>query len=84
MKSSRSYERDIAITFFHQCTYHFSVETIQEYRLGEKYLSFNSDKNYKIRSFFVMQLPRMHYFLAKEEKIEYSIIVNRLRKDQNP
>ena len=81
MKSSKSYERDIAITFFHLCTFFFSVETIQEYRIGEKFLSFNSDKNYKIRAFFINHLPRMAYFLAKEELIEYSVIVNILKKD---
>lgn len=83
MKSSRSFERDIALSFFYSCTFQFSIDTVQEYRLGEKYLSFNTDKNYKIRTSFIEHLPRILYFLTKEEKIEYSIIVNRLKKDQD-
>ena len=81
MKSSKSYERDVALTFFHRCTYYFSIEMVQEYRLGEKYLFFNSDKNYKIKHFFISHLSRMIYFLTKEERIEMSIIINRLKKD---
>jgi hypothetical protein len=56
----------------------------QEYRLGEKYLSFNTDKNFKVKASFIKHLPRMYYFLTREEKIEHAIILPRLAKDPDP
>lgn len=57
------------------------MELFQEYRLGEKYLAFNVDKNFKVRTAFIKRLPRITYFLAREEKIELAIIISRLAKD---
>jgi hypothetical protein len=37
----------------------------QEYRLGEKYLSFSTDKNFKVKSTFIRHLPRLVYFLTR-------------------
>lgn len=54
-----------------------------EYKLGEKYLSFNNDKVFRVKAKFINYLPRIYYFLNKEERLEYSIILTRLAKDQD-
>jgi hypothetical protein len=52
--------------------------------MGEKYLQFNTEKALKNKLNFIEFLPRLTHFLTKEEKIEYAILLNRLRKDQDP
>ena len=89
-KSSKSYERETALLFFYYgmvyidtASFYCSIELFQEYRLGEKYLSFNTDKNFKVKTTFIRYLPRILYFLTREEKIEYTIILSRLTKDND-
>jgi len=55
----------LALRFYHFCSFHFSIEIFNEFKLGEKILSFNNDKNLKIKGFFVTSLPRILYFLTK-------------------
>jgi hypothetical protein len=83
-KSCRSYERETALLFYFHCSYRLSIEVFREYKLGEKYLALNNDKVFKVRAAFITHLPRIYYFLTKEERLEYGIIVARLAKDQDP
>jgi hypothetical protein len=53
----------------------------QEYKLGEKFLTFNSDKSFENKYIFVKYLERIQYFFNREEKIEMAIIISRLMKD---
>lgn len=52
--------------------------------MGEKFLSFNNDKNFLVKATFIRFLPRMYYYFSREEKLEYSIIVSRFNKDSDP
>lgn len=52
--------------------------------MGEKFLQFNNEKNLKNKLLFIKNLPRLAYFLTREEKIEHTIILTRLRKDPDP
>lgn len=52
--------------------------------MGEKFLSFNNDKNFLVKATFIRFLPRMYYYFTREEKLEYSIIVSRFNKDSDP
>ena len=65
-KSSRSFERESALLFFYHASQNFSVEMFQEYRLGEKYLYFHNDKNFKVKAAFIQHLPKLSYFFTRE------------------
>jgi hypothetical protein len=60
------------------------MDMFYEYKLGEKYLSFNNDKIFKVQASFISHLSRIFYFLSREERLEYSIILSRLTKDNDP
>ncbi len=83
-KSTRSYERETALLFYYYFSFHLSIEVFREYKLGEKYLGLNNDRVFKVRAAFLTHLPRIYYFLGKEERLEYGIIVARINKDPDP
>lgn len=83
-KSTKSHERQAAIQFLYYCSFYFSIETFQEYKLGEKFLCFASDKFIGVKLLFAKYLERMQYFLTREEKIEMAIIIGRLVKEGDP
>ena len=70
--------------FLYTASHYLSLEAFAEYRLGEKYLHFYNDKSFKVKALFVQNLPRIAYFLSKEETIEYTIIVERIKQDPDP
>jgi hypothetical protein len=83
-KSARSHERQAAIQFLYFSSFYFSIETFQEYKLGEKFLYFNNDKAPANKFLFMRYLERVQYFLTREETIEMAIVVSRLMKDSDP
>ena len=83
-RSSRSFERESALLFFYTASHYMSLEAFAEYRLGEKYLHFYNDKSFKVRALFLQHLPRIVYFLNKEETIEYAIIMDKMKLDSDP
>jgi hypothetical protein len=82
-KSARSHERQAAIQFLYFSSFYFSIETFQEYKLGEKFLYFSNDKSLANKFFFMRYLERIQYFLTREEKIEMALVVSRLMKDSD-
>lgn len=68
-KSGKSHEREASMLFFYYSSFYFSIETFQEFKMGEKFLQFNNEKSLKNKLLFIKYLPRMVYFLTREEKI---------------
>lgn len=51
--------------FFYYATYEFSIDTFQEFKMGEKYMQFSNEKNLKNKLNFINYLPRMNYYFTK-------------------
>ena len=51
--------------FFYYASFYFSIETFQEFKMGEKFLQFNNEKNLKNKLLFIKNLPRLSYFLTR-------------------
>lgn len=83
-KSTRGYEREAAMLFFYYASFEFSIDTFHEFKMGEKFLQFNNEKSLKNKLLFIRYLPRLIYFFTREEKIEYTISLTRLKKDMDP
>lgn len=64
-KSPKSHERQAAIQFLYYCSFYFSIDTFQEYKLGEKFLCFSTDKSLANRFLFIKYLERVQYFLTR-------------------
>lgn len=50
--------------------------------MGEKYLQFSTEKSMKNKLLFIKNLPEVMYYFTREEKIELTIIINKLKKEQ--
>ena len=68
-KSPKSHERQAVIQFLYYCSFYFSMETYQEYKLGEKFLNFSNDKSFQNKLLFIKYFERIQYFFSREEKI---------------
>ena len=52
------------------------MEVLRDLKLVDKILHFWSDRNFKVRCVLMTLLPRIRYYLNREETVEYDRVVS--------